>query len=721
MDTKDLINIKKQRIREELEKVVPPGFHLFPHPKIRRDIYDNLDKFLGIDETFARQVGYLTATDKGYDIAIQNLRFFGIELKDYKDVVNTGPFYNAPELNKNLEEACDYIIRFYNLAKIIIKRADEEVEVRLNVARIEKDKLSRESSQQKKAAKFVSGATKFRPGKTIAIRSGRIANIIPKTKAIPQELAEKISKPVESKNLEEPIEAPKRIVSVLGRLALDLEFISNNIDKTREAILEDYKNTREINKKEVEEYRKRVANRGRKIGRRELGDNKTSLKDIVKKYTGSFFSGAGGAIRALALFNMIEAFANGNPLKALGPLLGIGATYLPAIGQAVGGIIAGKVLGGLFKGGGPATKTAGSVMGGSKLSKLTKFGGKAALLGSGVALASQLFGMSQKDDNQQRLEDLTEQQKELVSPESLVPVPQDDLKKFEELNKRFEKALDFLLGKQKDQDRTIPEGSRSPSPPPTVSPGILPTADTQEAISLLKTIQQAEGSDYFTLFGGKKLSELTQMTLDEVIQMGNTGKLPSRFGGGDAGYKSGSRATGAYQFMPGTLEGLKSRLGLTGTETFDTALQDRLALSLVVGRGVDPNAPLTDEAIKKLSGVWAALPGNTYMFQGKRQTRYSFDQIKSMYQRNMEYVSSAPAEPTLSTQPQPRQTPRQYPNITVVPSPQTPTIVPFAAPTQQEPTPMSMSDEGNKIVNHVSTTYPENFLTLYSKLIYQIV
>ena len=388
MDTKDLINIKKQRIREELEKVVPPGFYLQPHPKNRRDIYDDLDKFLGIDETLSRQVGYLLATDKGYDIAIQHLRFFGLKLKEYKDVVNTGPFYNAPELNKNLEEACDYIIRFYSLAEIIVKRAEEELETRLKVSRIEKDKLSKESSQQQKATKFVSGATKFRPGKTISIKSARIASVIPKAKAIPQELAEKISKPTEIKNLDEPIEAPKRIVSVLGRLTLDLETISDNIDKTREAILEDYKNTRDINKKESEEYRKRIANRGRKIGRRELGDDKISLKDIVKKYTGSFFSGAGGAIRALALFNMIEAFANGDPLKAIGPLLGIGATYLPAIGQAIGGIIAGKVLGGLFKGGGPATRTAGSAMGGSRLAK---FGGKAALLGGGVALASQLL------------------------------------------------------------------------------------------------------------------------------------------------------------------------------------------------------------------------------------------------------------------------------------------------------------------------------------------
>lgn len=718
MDTKSVIELKKQKIQEELEKVIPPGFHLFPHPKIRRDIYDNLDKFLGIDETFARQVGYLTATDKGYDIAIQNLRFFGIELKDYKDVVNTGPFYNAPELNKNLEEACDYIIRFYNLAKIIIKRADEEVEVRLNVARIEKDKLSRESSQQKKAAKFVSGATKFRPGKTIAIRSGRIANVIPKSKAIPQELAEKISKPVESKNLEEPIEAPKRIVSVLGRLALDLEFISNNIDKTREAILEDYKNTREINKKEVEEYRKRVANRGRKIGRRELGDDKTSLKDIVKKYAGSFFSGTGGAIRSLALFNMFEAFANGNPLKALGPLLGIGATYLPAIGQAVGGIIAGKVLGGLFKGGTTTPRMAGSAAGPSKLGGLAKFGGKAALVGGGVALASQLFNIGKKDDTQQRLENLTEEQKALVSPESLTPVPQNDLKRFEELNKRFEKALDFLLGKQKEQERATPTPTNGGTPPPP-PPQLPPSGPGLEGLA--NFIAGAETGGRFDAYAGdsgKGDPNITKMTLSELSRK----------------YGNYNTAVGAYQFMPGTAIGLSKEMGLDpNTTVFDAEMQKRIHMFHLNKMGYSDfvSGKITKEEFgKRIAQQYRALPvpgtGATYQDRfASRNTALRTDaQFLQALEASKSGVTSAPtvpSEPTTKPQPQPRQTPRQYPNINVVPSTQSPTIVPFVTPVGQEPTPMSMSDEGNKIVNHVSTTYPENFLTLYSKLIYQIV
>ena len=52
----------------------------------------------------------------------------------------------------------------------------------------------------------------------------------------------------------------------------NFEVINNNLDRVFEIIKEDFKQTKEINKKEVEEYRKRVANRGRIIGKKEFGD-----------------------------------------------------------------------------------------------------------------------------------------------------------------------------------------------------------------------------------------------------------------------------------------------------------------------------------------------------------------------------------------------------------------------------------------------------------------
>jgi hypothetical protein len=43
------------------------------------------------------------------------------------------------------------------------------------------------------------------------------------------------------------------------------------------------------------------------------------------------------------------------------------------------------------------------------------------------------------------------------------------------------------------------------------------------------------------------------------------------------------------------------------------------------------------------------------------------------------------------------------------------------APQQQSPQQSSISSGSNDVVPGIDTTYPENFLALYSKLIYQIV
>ena len=233
------------------------------------------------------------------------------------------------------------------------KRALQRLLLRLWLLRLqEKEKKALEQSEaeekKQKAKSFVSGATSFRPGTSVRLKVTKLPGIIPKRTA-PQEVLEKISKPqLQAEETEEGIGGSKRIVSALGRLALSLEQTNDNLEGALAKIAEDIANTREQNRKEVEEYRKRVTNRGRTIGKRELGSSKVDVSGLVKKYVGGFFSGAGGAIRALALFNMLEAFMNGRPLDALGPLLGIGATYLPAIGGMIAGMIGKKVLGGLL-------------------------------------------------------------------------------------------------------------------------------------------------------------------------------------------------------------------------------------------------------------------------------------------------------------------------------------------------------------------------------------
>ena len=205
-----------------------------------------------------------------------------------------------------------------------------------------------------RAFQFISGSSPgIRFGSFGVPKITSVSGIVPK-RTIPQQVVEKISAQPETQPVQGQTSISPRVVSSLGRVTLDFEVINNNLDKIAEIIKEDFKQTKEINRKEVEEYRKRVANRGRIVGKKEFGDRKTDLAGLIKKYVGSFFSGTGGAIRALAGLNILEGIMSGDPMKILGGLTGITASYLPAIGMALGG----KLVQTMFKG---APKAAGEI------------------------------------------------------------------------------------------------------------------------------------------------------------------------------------------------------------------------------------------------------------------------------------------------------------------------------------------------------------------------
>ena len=85
---------------------------------------------------------------------------------------------------------------------------------------------------------------------------------------------------------------------------------------------------------------------------------------------------------------------------------------------------------------------------------------------------------------------------------------------------------------------------------------------------------------------------------------------------------NGGSAIGRYQFIPSTLEDLSDRLGLSGSERFTPAVQDRLALMLARDAGVNDwmgGALPTDTFAYNLSRIWAGLPkdaSNQSYFQG---------------------------------------------------------------------------------------------------------
>lgn len=133
--------------------------------------------------------------------------------------------------------------------------------------------------------------------------------------------------------------------------------------------------------------------------------------------------------------------------------------------------------------------------------------------------------------------------------------------------------------------------------------------------ALLDTISYAEGTpSYGTIYGGAVVPELAAglLSVSEVIQMQKTGKVRGR----DAGYKRDgydSDATGRYQFMSYVLEEEVEKQGISMSEKFTPALQDKLILGRmarmrgVTEEGIEKGG-LTPDIIDRLAPEFASFP-----------------------------------------------------------------------------------------------------------------
>ena len=106
------------------------------------------------------------------------------------------------------------------------------------------------------------------------------------------------------------------------------------------------------------------------------------------------------------------------------------------------------------------------------------------------------------------------------------------------------------------------------------------------------------GGGYNTSLGygrflpGGREQNLTGKTLNEILALGDhMRRQPGN---------PNSSALGRYQIVGNTLRGLMRRLGLSGNEKFDEAMQDRLGAELVRGRGANAQG---------LAQEWASLRG----------------------------------------------------------------------------------------------------------------
>lgn len=175
----------------------------------------------------------------------------------------------------------------------------------------------------------------------------------------------------------------------------------------------------------------------------------------------------------------------------------------------------------------------------------------------------------------------------------------------------------------------------------------LANKDTTEAAGkgMLDLIGTTEGTDkgrgynetlgYGKFTGGDR--NLVVMSLDDID------KLQSQMLA-DPSNTFNSSALGRYQITRTTLRGLRDKLGLKGTDTFDPAMQDRLAEELLRQRGNNPDALRKEWT--SLQGVDDATIRGAYdksslnlgsMDSGLQQQKTAYDEIVASAR---EYIAS---------------------------------------------------------------------------------
>lgn len=170
---------------------------------------------------------------------------------------------------------------------------------------------------------------------------------------------------------------------------------------------------------------------------------------------------------------------------------------------------------------------------------------------------------------------------------------------------------------------------------------IPPTINPAAYTPLLNLIAEGESNGNYNAHFGDSASTVrfTEMTVDEVLAW------QTEF----VAQGNPSNAVGRYQIIQPTLEGLVEERRLDGTEVFNPALQDSLAITLMERRGSKEFA--TDKITSaqfehNLSQEWAALPKalgdnpeeSYYAGDGLNAAHVSIDQINqatSSFRRNI--------------------------------------------------------------------------------------
>lgn len=174
--------------------------------------------------------------------------------------------------------------------------------------------------------------------------------------------------------------------------------------------------------------------------------------------------------------------------------------------------------------------------------------------------------------------------------------------------------------------------------------------------ALLDAIGKHEApKGYGQIYGGAKGvpkdTDVSKLTLDGVLKLQQKMK--------DAG--SASTACGRYQFLRKTLQATISQMGLDGDELWSPALQDRMAVHLMNGRGLEiylAGNMSRDAFCNNLAMEWASLPVVTRIKGQKRmvdpgETYYAGDKLNKAFHTSQAIIALVEALRQPTTVPPP--------------------------------------------------------------------
>ncbi len=272
-------------------------------------------------------------------------------------------------------------------------------------------------------------------------------------------------------------------------------------------------------------------------------------------------------------------------------------------------------------------------------------------------------------------------------------------------------------------------------------------ADTAEEKAFIQTVRETEGTagspGYNTVYGGAVVPQLTELTLKELYdasKQGGTNRLPQRLGGGVIPYakdKYNSSASGALQLMPNTLKGLVESGKFSWDQKFSPETQNAMILALARQGGVNVDK-IDIEQLRKANNIWAGL-GPRY-----GQTKRTLQQSMKIYEENLKEAKGqvqakgqgGPDLPDWKLSPEKREELKNMATKVSQPPPSqaapSVNVMPFdfstQMPQQKSPGSQSPSSGPSAPAGAQGPTAPflpagntDNFLILYSKIIYNIV